>query len=431
MYAGGLSFAGLVFCGLIPVWKVTHGAAWAALRSGTVEGGRAEYPWSRFILVGSQIALTVVLAFGGAQLARSAAALGRVDLGFDGGVLTVRVPYDRRVHDTNAKRAQLYQRIRDRVRQVPGVVAAGVVTHAPLGGSTMMDGYEADLSTEPSFEQSANYQAVTPGYFDAVNIRIIQGRDFTDQEDASLQNVVIVDETLVRTVFPGATDVLGRTLRLGWGLENAPIVGVVAHARTIDVARAVRPQIYVPIGKLFQAAGTVTVRTNGDPRLLATPIASAIEEAGPGRAIAHIGMLSDNVSAATSALRAVTSLVTFLAGFAAALSALGLYLVIAFVVHERRRATAIRAALGATRAQVVWHHLRTGSVVLAVALPAGLLLSLAAAPIFEDLLHGVDRHDPASLAAAVGAALLAGVTGTYFPAHRAARADVVKALHEQ
>ena len=426
----GLSLAGLFVAGLLPVCRIVLGDSIEALRSGTVQSGRTEGTAARLFLVGTQVALTVVLAFGCVQLVRSAARLSRVDLGFDPNVLTLRVQYDFGRFNSNRQRAELYQRIRNRVAEVPGVSAVGVVTHLPLSGSTMMDGYEADLSKEPSFDQPANYQAVTPGYFNAVRIPILQGRDFTDQEDAGEQPVVIVDETLVRTVFPGERDVIGRTLRLGWGLSNSRIVGVVGHARTIEVGRAVRPQIYVPIGNLFQQAGMVVVRASTDPRQLAPAVERAIQEIGPGRALSNVTMLSENVTAATNTVVAVTWLVTFLAASGALLSAVGLYLLVAFIVHQRRRATAIQTALGASRTQVIWTNLRSSGIVMSISLPAGVALSLIAGPFLADLLYEVTRHDPVSMVVALVVAITAGVLGTYIPVRRAADANVVQVLRE-
>jgi putative ABC transport system permease protein len=430
LYSAGLAFAGLMLSGLIPVWKVSRGASWDALRIGSVQGGRAEGTFSRLALVGGQIALTVVLAFGCVQLVRSAAHLGRVNLGFDANVLTFRVPYDFRRHPGNRGRAELFQRIRDRVKQVPGVEAVGVITHIPLSGSVMMDGYETDLSKEVSFEPYANYQAVTSGYFASLRIPFRQGRDFTDQEDALSQPVIIVDETLAAAAFPGETNVIGRTLRLGWGLQNAQIVGVVGHARTIEIGRVVRAQIYAPIGNLFQNAGIVTVRAAGDPHPLRQAIVAAIAEVGPGRAVSDVRMLSDNVSSATSALVAVTGLVSVLSISAGLLSAVGLYLVIAFVVHQRRRATAIRTALGASRRQVIWQHARTSGLVMLAAVPAGVLLSVAVAPLFAGLVYGVNHRDVWSLSIATAIAAVTGLVGTWLPVRRAANANVVKILRE-
>ena len=126
----------------------------------------------------------------------------------------------------------------------------------------------------------------------------------------------------------------------------------------------------------------------------------------------------------------MTGLVTFLAVSAGALSAIGLYLVIAFIVHERRRATAIRTALGATRAQVIWHHVRTSGAVILAAVPVGVLLALGAAPYVSELVYGVGNRDVRSLAIAVAVAVAAGTIGTYVPVRRAADANIVKVLRE-
>ena len=432
LFSGTLAFAGLICLGLIPVWRVARRTTWQALGSTSVQGGGAEGTRSRLVLVGSQIALAVVLAFGCVQLLRSASRLDRVDLGFDPNVLTLRVPYDGRRYNSPVLRADLYARIRDRVKQVPGVEAVGVATHVPLSGATMVDGYQADLSKETSFDQSANYQAVAPGYFASVRIPILQGRDITDAEASTRQNVAVVDETLVKAVFPGVASPIGRTIRLGWQIGNSTIVGVVGHARTIEIGRAVRPQIYVPMSRLWPSgdAGIVVVRTSGDPRPMVGAISEAIREVGPGRAIANVAMLSENVTTEMSTLRAVTGLVTSLAASAGLLSAIGLYLVIAFIVHQRRRSTAIRTALGATRQQVIWHHFRMGLMLMLVALPVGALLSLAVSPLFGALVYGVGERDVLSLGLALALAIAASLLGMYVPVRRAANANVVSVLRE-
>ena len=428
-YSGGLALVGLMCLGLIPVWRVSRATTWQALRTNSVQGGRAEGTASRFVLVGSQIALTVVLAFAAVQLTRSATRLSHVELGFDPHVLTFRVPYDGRQHDSLEKVAGLYLRIRDRVAQIPGVTDVGITTMLPLSGSSMVDGYQVELSKATGFGQSANYHAVTPGYFAAMRIPILQGRDITDQETVEGRKVVVVDETLVRAVFPDEKNVIGRTVHLGWRIGVSEIVGVVGHARSIEVGRAVRPQVYVPLINLLRD-GMVTVRATGDPTPMGGAIAAAIREMRPGRAVTNLGMVTDNVARATSTLRAVTTLVMVLAVSAGLLSAIGLYLVIAFVVHERRRSTAIRSALGASRGQVMWHHFRTGGGLLLVALPLGVVLSMAVSPLFGGLVYGIGQRDAFSVATAVLLAIGASALGLYIPVRRAAAADVVKVLRE-
>jgi predicted permease len=430
-YAAIMSLAGLIVFGLIPVWRNTRTSTFNALKGATAQGGMSSGTASRLVLVGLQVALTVVLAFGGVQLVRSAAQLRRVDLGYDPNVLTVRVQYDFRRYNSGEKVGGLFQRIRERVAQVPGVTAAGVISHLPLSGSTLMAGYDTDLSRrELSFDTNANYQAVAPGYFSAMRIPILEGRDFTDEENTDAQPVIIVDEMLARAAFPNDSSAIGKTLRVGWGLQTGRIVGVVGHARTIEVGRAVRPQIYAAIGRLRQNPAMLVVRGNGDPRALAPSVLSAIEEVGPGRAVAVTGMLTDNVAQATGTLTAITGLLTALAGSAAILSAFGLYLVVAFIVHQRRRETAIRTALGATRAQVMWANVRTSAFVLALSIPVGGLLSLAAGRMLAELVYAVQPRDVVSLAVAAGIAALAAALGLLVPARKAASGNLVATLRE-
>ena len=161
---------------------------------------------------------------------------------------------------------------------------------------------------------------------------------------------------------------------------------------------------------------------------LRTQVRTAIEEIGPDGALSGFTMLTDNVTTASSTLHAVTTFVTTLAICAGLLSTVGLYIVIAFVVHQRRRSTAIRSALGASPGQLIRHHLRTSGTVIALALPVGVALAILAAPLFSALVYGVAPRDGTSLTIAGAMAVIAGLLGTYLPARRAGSADVVVAL---
>ncbi len=427
--AGGLALVGLFVSGLIPVWKVSRGAPWQALREGAAAGGRVESARPRLLLVGTQVALTVVLAFGAVQLVRSARHLTDVRPGFDPNVLTLRVPFDFTRFQTPADQAGLYQRVRDRLRELPGATAVGAVSHLPLSGAFLTDAYTADLTKEPGWDQAlANYYAVTPGYFAALHIPIRQGRDFTDAEDAQGQHLVVVDESLARAAFPGVDNVVGRTLRLGWGIPDSTIIGVVGSIRGIDLTRDVRPQIYAPYGTFPYGPMNLTVAASGDPGQLADAARAAVADVGTGRAVSGVAVLADNVTAATATLRAITDLVALLAISAGLLSTVGLYSVLAFIVHERRRATAIRSALGASPARLVWHHLRTSGGVVLVALVAGGVLTAAAAPALSSLIFDIGTRDALSLALALLAAGVAGTLGSVVPIRRAARVDPVSVL---
>jgi putative ABC transport system permease protein len=427
--SAGFAVAGLLVLGLLPVWKVVRGTPWQTLRDGAVQGGRAEGARTRLALVGGQIALTVVLAFGAVQLVRSAVSLARVDLGFDPHVLTVRVPVSpARFRDMGAILA-MYQRVRDRVAAVDGVESVGAISHLPFSGTALMDSYSRDFSREPGWDHPvANYYCVQPGYFAAMKIPFLQGRDITDLENSTQQKVVVIDTMLAKSAFPELENVIGRRLNVGYQIGPATIVGVVGHARAIEVGRAVRPQLYAPMGTFLRIPMNFTIRARGDAMALRTHVRAAIEETAPGGALSGFTMLTENVTTAASALHAVTGFVTTLALCACLLSTVGLYIVIAFLVHQRRRSTAIRCALGASPARLIWHHLRTSGTVIALALPVGMALAILAAPLFSALVYDVAPRDLSSLAIAAVMAVVAGLLGTYLPARRAGSADVVVAL---
>ncbi|HEY6358454.1 MAG TPA: ABC transporter permease, partial [Vicinamibacterales bacterium] len=294
LYAATLALVGLFTCGLLPLWKASRDVPWHALQSGSTRSGQADSALSRLLLAGTQIALTVVLAFSAIQLVRSATRLSEVDLGFDPNVLTFRTSIDFHKFKTPTEGSDLFERIRDRLRALPGVEAVGAISHLPLSGAVLTDAWTTDLSKQPGWDLStANYYATVPGYFGSMKIPFRHGRDFSDVEDHTAQHVVIVDESLARAAFPGVADVTGRILRLGWGLPDSRIVGVVGHVRGIEIAREVRPQIYVPEG-LFTLDQNFTVRASGDPARLIGPIQAAVKELNTGRAVAGFAMLTDN-----------------------------------------------------------------------------------------------------------------------------------------
>jgi predicted permease len=430
LFSAGFAVIGLLLLGLLPVWRVSRGTPYQALREGAIQGGRGEGARSRLVLVGGQIALTVVLAFGAVQLVRSAMSLARVDLGFDPNVLTVRVPAGPGRFRDMGEIIAMYQRVRDRVAEVNGVESVGAVSHLPFSGTALLDSYSRDFSREPGWDHPvANFYSVQPGYLAAMKIPFVQGRDITDLENSTQQKVIVIDDSLARNAFPELENVVGQKLNVGYQIGAATIVGVVRHARTIEVGRAVRPQLYAPMGVFLRIPLNFTVRAqSGDPMALRTQVRHAIDEVGSGGALSGFTMLTDNVADAQSTLHAVTGFVTTLAICAGLLSTVGLYIVIAFVVHQRRRSTAIRCALGASPGQLIRHHLRTSAAVIAVALPAGVALAILASPLFSALVYGVSPRDVTSLAIAGAMAILAGLLGTYVPARRAGSADVVVAL---
>lgn len=433
-----VTLLGLLLAGAVSAWKGGATTPWKGLAGsgGEGRGGRGR---GQSILVGAQVAMAVVLLFGAVQLARSARSLATTDLGFrPDNVIAFQVVlagYGFTAADRPWEN-QRYQEIRDRIRESPGVRSVGAISSAPLTGRGTVNTFapgEADIAALRA-DRVASYYAVLPGYFESVGTPLLRGRDFSDEENVEEEAVAIVDEMLAVSVFPGE-DPIGKTLRIDVPggsrrphLPDPRIVGVVRHARVIDPTREIRPQIYLPYGFWRWAPLYMTVRAEGDPSSLTPGFREIVRELGVGHPVSHVQLLTDNLDTETSTLRSVTILVVVVALSASILCVFGLFAVASFVVVQQRRAFAIRGALGASPSKLLREHLRGRSTVLAVAIPSGVLLSLAGARVLESLVYGVDVWDPMSLMASAILGILVGLSGTYLPARRAAKTDPASAL---
>jgi predicted permease len=431
-YSALLGFAGLTLAGLIPAWKASRGAPLALLRGSSGQRG-ATRATGRLALVGTQIATAVVLCFGAVQLARSAFALAEADIRFDPeNVLAFAVPVDGSQFESFEESFVFHHALRDRLGELASVRAVGAVSHLPLSGTGPMDSFAPGAvgDTVGWSDPLANYFAVMPGYFESIGARLRQGRFLTDEENLERRAVAVIDENLAEMTWPDE-DPIGKTMRMGWQLPPTTVVGVIEHPRVIDVSQDVRPQIYVPYGLFPWGPLRYTIKSESDPLLLIGSVREVLAEMGTGRAAFGFQDLSENVADAMSTLWFVTLLVALLAFSAAFLSALGLYAVVSFIVHKHRRATAIRGAMGASPAQLVSYHLKSGILILAVAVPIGSLLSLMSARFVEALLYGVSVHDVLSLSGAVLLAAVTGIVGTLIPALSGAIQDPAVALRAE
>jgi predicted permease len=416
-------------------WRQTRGTPWRSLGSSS---DRTSTPRAagQSVLVGFQVVMAVVLLFGAVQLFRSVRELASTDLGFEPRNAIAFEVYLGLQGGSFERENRRYQQIRNRLEELRGVVSVGAISNPPLRGRGTINNFTPGGTREGAGgdDQAANFYAVLPGYFESVRNPILQGRDFTDSENAEGLPVAIIDETLARSAFPGQ-DPIGQRLGVGVPggsryprLPDPRIIGVVAHSRVIDPTEEVRPQIYLPFGLWRWAPLYFTVRTDSDPRSVMTASREVVRELGTGHPILQVQLLSDNLDSATSVLRAVTALVVTLALSAAFLSALGLYAVVSYVVIQQRRAIAIRSVLGASPGSLLRMQLKRAAIILFAAAPVGVILAVFGARLLESLVYDVAVRDVGSLAAATMLGALAGLLATYIPARRAANADPLVAL---
>ena len=390
----------------------------------------------RSSLVVAQVALCVVLLLGAGLLLRSLHALTRVDLGFrPEGVLTLRLSLPEAGYRQPEEVTQLYARLLERVRALPGVTQAGVIRSLPLAAQIgdaglMVEGYVPP----PGTHAKGDWQVASEGAVEALGERLRQGRLFAVSDTAAGQQVALVNETMARTYWPGQ-EVLGKRFRIG-GPDRpwVTVVGVVGDVRHNGLRAPIKEKFYRPHAQFHLSWGsalramTLVVRTTSDPRALLAPVRDVVRELDPSLPLAAVRPLTEVVGDALATARLAGTLVGLFAAMALVLATVGLFGVLAWLVSRRTREIGVRLALGAdpsgVRRLVRGQGLRIG----ALGLLAGLMLAVIGRRLVSSLLVEVEAHDPATAAAALLLLFLATWLASDLPARRASRVDPARAL---
>ena len=387
-------------------------------------------------LVVGEIALSVVLLLGAGLLLRSLNALTRLDLGFrPEGVLTVRVSLPEFGYEKADQVVELYVRLVERVRQLPGVTHAGIIRSLPLAAQIGDWGLDIEgWVPPPGTYGKGDWQVASDGALEALGERVVRGRGFTPADRALGEQVALVNETMARTYWPGQ-EALGKRFRMG--SPDRPwlsIVGIVGDVRHNGLRAPIKEKFYRPHAQFHVTTGsaprnmTLVVRGTGDPRALIAPVRDVVRGLDPALPLAAVRPMTEVVGEALATARLASTLVSVFAGLALLLASVGLFGVLAWLVSQRTREIGVRLALGADPVAVRRLVRGQGLRLAGVGVVAGLVLAAASGRVVESLLVGVRAQDPASAGAAVlllfGAAFLAAD----LPARRAARVDPARAL---
>ncbi len=392
----------------------------------------------RSALVIAEMALAVVLLVGAGLMLRTLWSLQHIDLGFaPSGVLTLRVSLPQASYKTPDEVVGFYSRLTDQVRALPGVAAAGVARSLPLGSTIGDWGLRIDGYVPPAGSNAkGDWQIVSAGYLDAMGERLARGRGFTSADTPDSQLVALVNEEMARRYFAGRDPIGGRFTIGGQNRPWVTVVGVVKDVHHNGIAAPIKEKFYVPHTQWHKSVGnanalrgmTLVVRTAGDPVSLTTPVRAIVRQLDPGLPVADVRTMNDVVGAALSTPRFTSMLLSIFAALALALSAIGIYGVLSYVVSRRTREIGIRVAIGARPVQVLAMVLRSGVGLALVGIGAGLAMAMAVTRLLAGLLHGVTPLDPATFAG-VGAGLTAlAALASLVPAWRASRVDPVIAL---
>jgi putative ABC transport system permease protein len=423
-----------ILVGLIPAWHASRSDPHEGLQQGSMRTV-GSHQWTRRTLVVVEAAIAFVLLVNAGLLFHSLKHLFAVDPGFDAShVLTMQVEEAGHRYDSDSARSQFFVQALDAVRQVPGVQAAAFTSQLPLSGD--FDSYGIQFEGDPSDEAGFRY-AVTPDYFAAMHIPLLRGRLLNEHDVVGAPPAVLLSESFAKRKFPGQ-DPTGRRVRIGPEIGRADgkwstIVGVVGDVKQASLALSDSDAFYTSMTQWswVDNVQSLVVRTHGDPATLAPAIENAIWSVDKEQPIVRVTTMNGLLARSESERHFVLILLEAFGIVALLLSATGIYGVLGGSVTERTREIAVRTALGATRADILWLVIAQGMTLTALGMVIGISGAAATSRALITLLFGVSRLD--SLAY-LGVILLLGsvsVIACTMPAWRAAKVDPSIALRAE
>jgi predicted permease len=435
LFGIGLTFAtGLLF-GLFPALHSTRPDLVSTLKNqaGQPSGAKGAAR-VRLLLATSQIALAMMLLASSGFFVKSLLNIRRVDLGFKvDRVATFGLSPDLNGYSFDRTRL-FFPRLEDELRAAPGVTAVTVSNVLILAGhnrarDVAVQGFKAG----PDTDSNSRYNRVGPGYFSALGIPLIAGREFTDADTVNSEKVAVVNQTFAKK-FGLGNDAVGKFM--GWApgqgyrsTLDTTIVGVVEDAKYSEVRQKVPPQFFVPYRQDKEPGGMhVYVRTSGDIAQAASAITAVVKRLDPNLPIEALETLPEQVRNNTFLDRMMTTLSAAFALLATLLAAIGLYGVLAYTVAQRTREIGLRMALGAAPGRVRGMVLRQVAIMTLVGVLVGLVGALGVGKGAQSILFQMTGADPAVLALSAGALALVALCAGFIPAHRASRVDPMRAL---
>ncbi len=423
--------SGILF-GLAPAWQ----SARPDLNEALKEGGRTSVGEPRQRLRGafvvSTVALALVLLLAAGLLLRSLGRLLNVDAGFaPQNLLTATIDVAGPKYQQDPPVMEFYRQVLQRIRAIPGVQNAALVSQLPLGGN--LDEYgihvEGEISPNPEDDPSGDRYGISPDYLRTMGTPLLRGRAFTEQDGKDSPLVVLVNDTVARRMWPGE-DAIGKRLKIGdtagpWRTVVG-VTGDVLHAG-LDSPHSL--QFYLPETQWWVDSSRVLVmRTSGPPQNLSAAVKQAVAEVDNSAALSKMASMEQVVSASVGQRRFTLILLSLFAAVALLLAAVGIYGVVSYFVSMRSQEIGIRMALGARPVDVLKLVLRHGLTLVCGGIVVGLLAGLVSARAVVSLLFQVRPADPLTLITVSLLLILTAALASYVPARRATKVDPMVAL---
>ncbi len=418
---------GLIF-GLVPAIRASSPELQHSLREGA-RGSTHGTGGLRGALVVTEVALAMILVVGAGLMTRSFVKLLQVDLGFSTDHrVAVNYTISSARHPGGPELRATYRQMLDKVRSLPGVIAAGAIRDLPFRG----DG-EGISFLPPGMAEGPNGQRpgatlmfTSDGFFSAMGIPLIAGRDLSPQDRENAPTSVVINQALAKKYFPDQNAV-GQSLRFG-NTGQLPIVGIVGDVRQTNVDESPAPRIYASVYQVFRVKVNLVVRTRDDPAMMIKRIEDAIRTVDGQQTFTAAFTLEDVVSEAVARPRLLTVLLGLFGGMGLILGALGIYGVLGYLVTQRTREIGVRIALGAQRRDVLGMVVGSGLRLAGIGVAIGFLGALALTRLMQGVLYGVSSYDPLTFAVVAVALFAVAAFASWLPALRATKVDPLEAL---
>ncbi len=421
-----------VVAGALPAWRGSRIDLNDALKQGlgrtSSDSGTRR---TRTALVAAEVALSLMLLAGAGLMIRSLWILTGVNPGFDPkNVLTLTVGVSTK--DPTAVNA-LYDRVLQRVRELPGVDSAGMVGGLPLrGGSNQPFTIEGKPAAPFAQQPNVSVRSITPGYLRSMRIPLLRGRDITDSDIAGRKRVVLISDSMAKRFWPGE-DPIGQHVRLSFFPEETrEVVGIVGDVKQNELDFAeVTSSLYQAEKQATLSPLSLTVRTKTAPETMASSITQVVQELTPDQPVRNVRTMQSIVDESIANRRMSMFMLAAFAGLALLLAAFGLYSVLAYTIRRRVREIGIRMALGASASDVLRIVAVETFRPTAAGIVAGLAGSLMLSSLLTKLLYGIRPTDPGTFVVVAVTLAFVSVLAGVVPAWRATRVDPIQVLREE
>ena len=415
--------------GLFPAVQASRPDLRELLAVGGRDSGGGPGRTIRRVLVVTEVALAMVLLVGAGLLMRSFGNLTDESPGFDPhGVIVANVNLPPR-YEQGEPRERFFATLLDRLHALPHVRAAGLVQQVPMLGE-WVSGYRIEGEPEGAERPTTNFYAISPRFFEAMGMRLVRGRGFTEQDRLGTARVIVINEVLASRHF-ASQDPIGRRISVGQGSDEwREIVGVVADVKQDGLGESTSPQVYEPYSQHPYLAGLhVLIKSAAaDPSSIVPEVRAVVRSLDPEVPLSRVRFMEDVVSGSIRPQRFSTVLITLFSSAALLLAAIGVYGVMSYTVGLRTREFAIRIAHGAARSDILRLVLAGAAAMAGLGVAVGLVASYLLRRTIENMLYGVSPHDIPTYAAVGVLLALVAMIASAVPAVRATRVDPMTAL---